>query len=283
MKHIKLTTLIFGVLLLGCNQTETKTTKVSNKKSAAKTEDKALKQEKPDDNEKLADDKVESINNAIELFKSNNVDKISNIISFPLDRQYPIPSIKNKNEFNKRFSEVFDKILIDKIANSKIEQWSEVGWRGIMLDDGVVWMANSDGIITAVNYQSDFEKKLRKDLIDKEKENLHNSLKTFESPTYKIKTKNYLIRIDELNNNKYRYASWKVSEKETSKPDIILNDGELEFEGSGGNHVFTFVQGKYTYKVYRNIIGEESSPDITIEIEKDGKTILSEDGTLILE
>ena len=161
MKHIKLTTLIFGVLLLGCNQTETKTTKVSIKKSAAKTEDKALKQEKPDDNEKLSDDKVESINNAIELFKSNNVDKISNIISFPLDRQYPIPSIKNKNEFNKRFSEVFDKILIDKIANSKIEQWSEVGWRGIMLDDGVVWMTNSDGIITAVNYQSDFEKKSR--------------------------------------------------------------------------------------------------------------------------
>ena len=106
------------------------------------------------------------------MFKSYNVDQIPNFISFPLDRQYPIPSIKNKNEFNKRFSEVFDKILIDKIANSKIEQWSEVGWRGIMLDDGVVWMANSDGIITAVNYQSDFEKKLRSDLIAKEKENL---------------------------------------------------------------------------------------------------------------
>lgn len=120
-------------------------------------------------------------------------------------------------------------------------------------------------------------------MIDREKENLHNSLKTFESPTYKIKTKNYLIRIDELTNNKYRYASWKISDKETSKPDIILNDGELEFEGSGGNHVITFVQGKYTYKVYRNIIGEESTPDITLEIEKNGKTILSEDGTLKLE
>ena len=138
MKHIKLTALTFGLLLFGCNQTETKTTIASNEKSAAKTEDKVLKQEKPDDNEKLADDKVESINNVIELFKSNNVDKIADIISFPLDRQYPIPSIKNKNEFTKRFSEVFDKILIDKIANSKIEQWSEVGWRGIMLDDGVV-------------------------------------------------------------------------------------------------------------------------------------------------
>ena len=283
MKCFKLTALTFGILLFGCNQTETKTTISSIEKSAAETEVKVLKQEKPDDNEKLAYDKIESINNVIELFKSNNVDKVSDIISFPLERQYPIPSIKNKNEFNKRFSEVFDKILIDKIANSNIEQWSEVGWRGIMLDNGVLWMANSDGIITAVNYQSDFEKKLRIDLIDREKENLHNSLKTFESPTYKIKTKNYLIRIDELTNDKYRYASWKISDKETSKPDIILNDGELEFEGSGGNHVITFFKGKYTYKVYRNTIGEESSPDITLEIEKDGKTILSEDGTLKLE
>ncbi|NJR76578.1 MAG: hypothetical protein HC773_29510 [Scytonema sp. CRU_2_7] len=177
MKHIKLTALTFGLLLFGCNQSATKATITSNEKSASITEDKVLKQEKPDDNEKLSDDKVKSINNVIELFKLNNVDKISDIISFPLSRQYPIPCIKNKIEFNKRFSEVFDKILIEKIANSKIEQWAEVGWRGIMLDDGVVWMANSDGVITAVNYQSDFEKKLKADLIAKDKENLHASLK----------------------------------------------------------------------------------------------------------
>jgi len=157
MKHIKLTTLIFGLLLFGCNQTETKI--ASNEKSATKREDKVQKQEKADDNEKLTEDKIEGINHVIELFKSNNVGKISGIISFPLDRQYPIPSIKTKNEFKKRLCEVFDTILIDKIANSKIEQWSEVGWRGIMLDDGVVWMANSDGIITAVNYQSDRKRK----------------------------------------------------------------------------------------------------------------------------
>jgi hypothetical protein len=283
MKHIKLTFIVLGLLLFGCNQPRSENTSATNKKSADTSNNRIPKQEKSEDNEKLEDYKIDSINNVITLFKEKNIDKISSIISFPLYREYPIPPIKDKKEFKRRFSEVFDQVLIDKIANSEIVQWSEVGWRGIMLDDGVIWMANSDGIITTVNYQSDFEKKLRKDLIDREKENLHNSLKTFESPTYKIKTKNYLIRIDELTNDKYRYASWKISDKETSKPDIILNDGELEFEGSGGNHVITFVQGKYTYKIYRNIIGEESYPDITLEIEKDGKTILSEDGTLILE
>lgn len=229
----------------------------------------------------LDDEKIAHINNVITLFKIGNIDKIANNIHFPLYREYPIPSIKNKKEFKQRFSKVFDTILISKIANSKIEEWSEVGWRGIMLGTGVLWMSNSDDIINAVNYQSDFEKKLRQNLIAKDKQNLHHSLKTFESPIYKIKTKKYLIRIDEVTPWKYRYVSWKIGAKEYSKPDIIINNGELIHEGSGGNHVIKFINGNYTYSVYRNIIGEENTPDITLEIEKNGHVIFSEGGTLI--
>jgi hypothetical protein len=54
----------------------------------------------------------------------------------------------------------------------------------------------------------------------------------------------------------------------------------LEFEGSGGNHVITFLKENYTYKIYRNIIGEENSSDITLEVEKDGEIVLKEDGKL---
>ena len=150
-----------------------------------------------------------------------------------------------------------------------------------MLDNGVVWMTNSDGIITTINYQSDFEKELRKDLIAKDKENLYMSLKTFESPTYKIKTKDYLIRIDELANHSYRYASWKIGKKESSRPDIVIDHGVLKFDGSGGNHVITFFNNDFTYKVYRNIMGSEDTSDITLEIEKDGKNRLTQDGTLV--
>ena len=283
MKNIQLTLIIFGLLLFGCNQKESRTKSVTDKKSTDKVENQTLKKEKIDGAEKLEDYKIDSIKNVIALFKIGKIDKISSKIDFPLYREYPIPSIKNKEEFRERFNEVFDNTLINKIANSKLEQWSEVGWRGIMLDNGDLWMANSDGVITAINYQSDFEKKLRQNLIMKDKQNLYVSLKKFESPTYKIKTNNYLIRIDELTNSKYRYASWKMGKKENTKPNIILDNGELEFEGSGGNHVITFVNGKYTYKVYRNIIGEENSPDITLDIEKNGETILTENGKLIIE
>ena len=172
------------------------------------------------------------------------------IVDFPLHREYPIPNIVNEKKFRQRFREVFDKTLIDKIINSEINQWSEVDWKGIMLKDGIVWINCDEGKIIAVNYQSEFEKKLRKDLIVKEKENVHMSLKDFESPAYKIKTKSYLIRVDKLSNGKYRYASWKIDERESLKPGIILNNGDLEFDGSVGNHIITFINGNYTYKIW---------------------------------
>lgn len=281
MKPIKLIFIAFGILLFGCKESDSQKKVGTVEKSVNETSDTIQKEEeKRNDNNKLAEDKAAGISHAIDLFKQKNAEKISDIISYPLHREHPIPEIKNKQEFIKRFSEVFDNVIIEKIANSKMEQWSEMGWRGIMLDDGLVWMGNSDGIITAVNYQSDYEKKLINDLIAAQKGKLYPTLKTFKSPTYKIKTKNYLIRIDELTNNKYRYASWKITETESSKPDIIIENGELKSEGSGGNHVITFVKENYTYKIYRNIIGEKNSPDINLEIEKDGKIILTEDGTL---
>jgi hypothetical protein len=281
MKHLNLTFIVLGLFLFGCKQTDSKNKLTTKENSVDTTINQTLRQENLTDHEQLEEYKIDSINNVIDLFKEKNISKILSKINFPLYREYPIPPIKDREEFRQRFSEVFDNILIDKIANSKIDQWSEVGWRGIMLDNGVLWMANSDGTITSINYQSDFEKNLLEDLIAKEKEDLHISLKTFESPTYKIKTKNYLIRIDELTNNKYRYASWKRSEKESSIPNIILDNGELEYQGSGGNHVFTFTNNNYTYRVYRTIMGEPGSPDIILEVKKNGKVILTEDGTFI--
>lgn len=272
MKLITLTFLISLFLLWGCNPADRKTTSLTEDQPADTTQ-----------TPKLEDSHADDIKNVIALFKTGDPDKIAGKINFPLTREYPIPPIGDKEEFKQRFSEVFDQVLINKIVNSKMEQWSEVGWRGIMFENGLLWMANSDGVITAVNYQSDAEKKLRQDLITKDKQNLHASLKTFENPVYKIKTKNHLIRIDELTDSRYRYASWKITGKESSQPDIILDNGEAEADGNGGNHMIIFSKDSYTYKIYRILMGAEGSPEVTLEVERDGKLILTEDGKLIME
>lgn len=275
MRNIKITAILFTILLLGCNKTENKktlTTKKSNNQTVIK--------ENSIENKKLDEGVISNIRNVIELFKQKDVEKISNIVSFPLSREYPIPKIKDKDELIKRFDEVFDKALIEKIANSKIEQWNQVGWRGIMLDNGIVWMDDNGEKIESINHQSETEKKIRENIIAKEKESLHTSLKNFLNPIFKIKTNTSIIRIDETSEGQYRFASWKIGEIESSKPDLIIEKGVLEFLGSGGNHVITFVYNNQSYKIYRNIMGEDDAPDITYDIEKDEEIIFTEDGTL---
>ncbi|MCG3678332.1 hypothetical protein L5F07_03575 [Aliarcobacter butzleri] len=221
----------------------------------------------------LKQSQTENIQKIIKAFQENNIEYISNnVIKYPLKRQYPIPSIKNQEELKKRFSEVFDDKLIEEIKNSKIEDWSEMGWRGIMLNQGTLWL-NFDEIIIAINYQSDFEKRLREDLIRKEKEQLDSSLKEFIEPTYKIKTKNFLIRIDKIDDSKYRYSSWKIGKSESSKPDLVLLNGEIEYSGTIGYQYFTFKNRNYTYEI--------DIDATSLEVMKDNKTILFEDGELL--
>jgi hypothetical protein len=229
----------------------------------------------------LEHEEIVSIKKLIELFKKVDVEGISNKISYPLNRDYPIPSIRNKEEFIQRFHEVFDQKLIDNIAQSDISQWTEVGWRGIMLDNGVVWMSFQPGFISAINYQSKREKNIQAELIRKDKEQLHATLRNFKSPVYKIQTEKFLIRIDELSENSYRYVSWKAGADEAILPDLVLKNGICEMQGSGGNHEFTFVNDIHTYKVRRNILGERDSPEVTIQVEKRGEIIFITPGSLI--
>lgn len=70
-----------------------------------------------------------------DCIKDKDIDKLNSIISYPIQRHYPIPHIRNKQEFKNRYSEIFDHSLTSLIANSNIkEDWSDVGWlRNIFL------------------------------------------------------------------------------------------------------------------------------------------------------
>lgn len=223
---------------------------------------------------------IRDIEHLKKMFRQRAVDEISENIAYPLKRTSPIPSVKNATELKERFHEIFDEYLIRIILNSDIDQWSKMGWRGIMLDDGILWM-DYDGKIKAVNYQSEYEKSLQKELTSKEKSGLYRDLRRdFKGDVYKFKTKNYFIRIDELKNGTYRYACWKKENPESTRPDLVLGNGKIEYSGNGGNHVITFRNNIYEYKVFRNIIDAQGIPDISLVVKKNGKEILSEDGEL---
>jgi hypothetical protein len=213
----------------------------------------------------------------IELVKNNKKSEIAEMISFPLEREYPIPSIKNKQEFIQRFDEVFDQKIKNKITQSKpSKDWSEMGWRGIMLENGVLWM-DTNGKVFRINYQSKSESILLASLIAAEKKTLHSSIANYKNPKYIIETNKFRIRIDVLEDNSYRYSSWNLKQSMSQKPDLIINNGIMIADGNGGSHHFEFKSEGYTYECYIVVIGSDESPPAQLKIYKGEKEVLSQD------
>ena len=206
----------------------------------------------------------------IERFKNDvkirNSENMSTYISFPFSRTYPVPDIRSKEELKKRFDEVFDDELTELIVNSDVEKdWNSMGWRGMMLNNGIVWL-DYDGRLMTINHQSSAEESLINNLINEDKNSLHKSLKKYENPVFTWETTKFKIRLDNIANYKYRYASWSKEKKYRDKPDIVLSNGVIEFEGSGGNHTYSFKHGKYTYKLYINRMRNNETPEGELRI-----------------
>ncbi len=222
----------------------------------------------------LEEQSIKSVSAFIQAVKGNNPDDIASFILYPLEREAPLPSIADKKDFIKRFNEVFDDELIRMIVNSDLENdWSEVGWRGISLQNGQLWLDES-GKVQSINYQSEAEKKVMKKLLEESTKALHPSLKDFVKPALEWETSKFRIRVDDLGNNKFRYAAWPVSRSTGEKPDIIISGGRIEFEGSGGNHTYIFSNGDFQYKCIVNVIGSDETPPGELEVYKSNKRIL---------
>jgi len=226
--------------------------------------------------QKLSHEYQKVVQDFIQFVKTDNNFKIANLVTYPFEREYPIPEIKNKDEFVKRYSEIFEDSLKQIIIKSDpVNDWKEMGWRGLMLNQGDIWL-DLDGRLISINYQSKFEKSLRNKLIEEEKEKLYTSLKNYKKPIYILETSKYRIRIDYLGGLNYRYACWPIEREMSEKPDLVIENGEFIPDGSGGNHSFKFKNGEYIYECYITVIGENDSPPALLTIYKNEKEILEQ-------
>ncbi len=212
----------------------------------------------------------------VDCIKNTDIDKLDSILFYPIQRPYPIPPISNKQELKNRYSEIFDDSLTTLIASSNIKKdWSDVGWRGIMLNNGVVWL-DYDGRFITTNYKSGKEKAIEEKWIEYEKGLINANLKEFKKPILTIETNTFIVRIDLLENQKYRYASWPKESDISNKPDLVINNGEWTPDGSGGNHHFTFTNGEYSYTVYVNVLGTEETPTFNLEVNEKDKVVINQ-------
>jgi hypothetical protein len=208
--------------------------------------------------------------------KDNNKVKLSKLVSYPLEREYPIPDIRNEREFIARFDQVFDQSLSRIIVNSNIRKdWNEVGWRGIMLNDGDLWL-DHDGKISSVNYQSNAEKNLKNQIAAKGRRALHRSVNNFAESVLEWKTRRFHVRVDDLGEGKLRYSAWPIGKKTTNKPDIVLTGGKVIYDDSGRNHRYVFDNGNFSYQLKVNNIGSISTPPGALEVYKGKQRFISE-------
>lgn len=212
----------------------------------------------------------------IKTVKSNDRTAIANLVAYPLHRKVPLPAINTPSQFLQYFDEVFDDELLKAISASSIkDDWEAVGWRGIMFNSGALWL-NENGKISAINYETEKGRKERDRLVESEKSSLHSSLRKFEEPVLEWKTKDFRIRIDRIGEELYRYAAWPVKKATSEKPDLILNNGKVVFEGSGGNHYYDFKSGVYLYRCDVTVVGADDSPPGDLTVYKNDKEILSQ-------
>ncbi|MDR1011374.1 MAG: hypothetical protein LBM04_09675 [Opitutaceae bacterium] len=226
------------------------------------------------DSRKVAEEFIQRVSN-------NKWEEIAEKTSYPLRREYPLPDIKNKREFMARYGEIFDDAFRKKIVISDpAKDWDEVGWRGIMFSNGEMWF-DTDGALRVINYQSKTERQKRAELIEAEKRGLHESVRVFAEPVLLLHTAKYRIRIDDAGGHAWRYAVWPLYKRMDEKPDLILHNGTLEFEGSGGNRSYKFKNGRFIYECYEYYIGSDETPPAELTVYENEKEILRQRAEVI--
>ncbi|MCJ8289501.1 MAG: hypothetical protein HRT58_07530 [Crocinitomicaceae bacterium] len=224
----------------------------------------------------LSEEQNAGVTKFIEHVNDRNWEELSESISYPLRRKYPVPAIENKADFIKRHNELFDDNLISMIANSSIENnWSEVGWRGIMLEDGEIWL-DGVGNLIGINYQTAAEKTIETELIEADRASLPVFFQDFDRPILQMDTEKFFIRIDQMKDESFRFIGWIGGVRNpNSDPIEIIEEGILEHQGTGGNLTYTFVSdfGKFVCSI--NVMTEGNSPVGELEIYRDEKLFRS--------
>lgn len=218
----------------------------------------------------------EAVKEFVELIKNNKRDVLSKSVHYPIKRLHPLPPVKNEKEFLAQYDEIFDASLIDEISKSNLElDWDSVGAKGIMFKSGSVWL-DLDGSLLAVNYVSKLEKKRAIELDGLIKDNSHDSVKKFVNSVLEWRAGKFHIRIDKLEKGGYRYAVWPANSSTISKPDLVIENGEKAYYGSGGSYSYEFKAGKYKYVCAIYHARGEGTPPRELLVYKEDELLLRE-------
>lgn len=101
----------------------------------------------------LSSDEKAKIQYFTKLIKQKKRNEIVAYFDFKLHTTVPkgIPKLKSKKIFLAQYDKLFSPALTKKIIQAKPEDWTKMGSRGIMLNEGILWFNEELTRIIAIN------------------------------------------------------------------------------------------------------------------------------------
>ncbi|MDG1331861.1 MAG: hypothetical protein P8P74_06005 [Crocinitomicaceae bacterium] len=220
----------------------------------------------------LSADQKEAVSAFISLVENRDWIGLSETITYPLRRDHPLADIGSKEDFMAEQNDLFDDSLINMITNSHPDSnWYVVGSRGLRMMLGEIWLNNA-GELIAINYQTETAKSKEIGLIEADREALPVFLQEYERPILTMDVGKWVIRIDQTKGMSYRFVGWIQGNRNPNRPAVeIIFNGFLEYQGSGGNHTYTFKNEIGTFVCYVNELGADDTPEGELVIFRDGE------------
>lgn len=242
---IKISTILLaltaGLALPGCG-----------KQSATESNVEAIEQ---------SDSIPEGVKRLVRALADNDTDSFAEMVSYPLQRPYPLHDIHDAAQMKKYYREMVDDSLRNAIIKSRPGQWKDHGWRGWSLEDGhYIWI---DETVYDVQYIS--QKELRKidSLTNEEVKSINPRISDGWRPVLCLRDRanGRVYRIDTRTKNKentphlYRLAMYGDNADLRGLPALLL-EGVMESEGSAGTVLYRFQD-----KEGKELILEPDAPD----------------------
>lgn len=214
-----------------------------------------------------------AINSLKQLMRTRQKELIAEHIQYPLYRdKYFNCVIRNKQEFLEVFDLIFDEKQAENFCQSEWEYifsplnetHNLMGSRGIFHGE---FDKNGKLLLTSI-YLSESEVQYLQTLIEKDKKQLHESLRDYKKPYCIIFAGKYRIRIDEMPDGELRYASWNRDKPISSPADLVIYKCEVMGNRWWTSH--TFKNGEFTYTFEDSTTG-----GLTFVVERGNRTLLS--------
>lgn len=209
----------------------------------------------------------------------NDSSTFAKLVSYPLQRPYPLHDIMDAKEMTAYYSQLVDDSLRNIITRSTPDNWSEYGWRGWSLDDGrYIWL---DEGVYDVQYISQKEQKMIDSLTREEIRNIPPQIREGWKPILCLKNTadGSVYRVDVRTKDNpetgrhYRMAIYGPKANLHNLPTSLV-EGVMEAEGSVGDLVYRFPTGDGKEYVLQPDATDSANPllilpnDSTIELSK---------------